>query len=225
MNTLHTGGPELTATTTTQTRTGFRELAEISKIREIRKGAYVFRAQERQEYVYFLLEGRIKVGTHNPSGKEVMKDVVFEDELFGESAIFSPGMSKDFAIAIKPAKVACIPIEVVQKHLRENRHFASEALEFLGKKVLDQQRRLEALIFLDAKARIVDFLKQVASDKGEMIGFEILVRNFALTHQDIAHMTGTSRQTVTMVLNELKDENLIYIDRRNLLIRDMEKLG
>lgn len=225
MNTLHTESPKLTVTTRTPKRTGIRELAEISKIREFRNGAYVFRAQERQEYVYYLLEGRIKVGTLNPSGKEVMKDIVFEDELFGESAIFSPGISKDFALAIKPAKVACIPVEVVHKHLRENLHFASEALEFLGKRVLDQQRRLEALIFLDAKARIMDYLKQIACDKGEMIGFEILVRNFALTHQDIAHMTGTSRQTVTKVLNELKDENLIYIDRRNLLIRDMEKLG
>ncbi|MEO1713645.1 MAG: helix-turn-helix domain-containing protein [Bacteroidota bacterium] len=46
-----------------------------------------------------------------------------------------------------------------------------------------------------------------------------------LTQQDIANITGTSRQTVTSVLNDLKKENLIYFNRRSILIRDMAKLS
>ncbi|HEY4653495.1 MAG TPA: helix-turn-helix domain-containing protein, partial [Cyclobacteriaceae bacterium] len=46
-----------------------------------------------------------------------------------------------------------------------------------------------------------------------------------LTHKDIAALTGTSRQTVTTILNELKDRNLIYFDRRKILIRDLDRLG
>jgi len=45
-----------------------------------------------------------------------------------------------------------------------------------------------------------------------------------LTHKDIAALTGTSRQTVTTVLNELKDKNLINFDRRKILIRDLAQL-
>jgi CRP-like cAMP-binding protein len=46
-----------------------------------------------------------------------------------------------------------------------------------------------------------------------------------LTHKDIAALTGTSRQTVTTILNELKEQNLINFDRRQILIRDLEKLA
>jgi len=46
-----------------------------------------------------------------------------------------------------------------------------------------------------------------------------------LTHQDIANITCTSRQTVTLVLNELRKDNLIYFNRGKILVRDMAKLA
>ena len=64
----------------------------------------------------------------------------------------------------------------------------------------------------------------MAIEKGKKVGFETMFRNY-LTHRDIGSLTGTSRQTVTMVLNELKDKNIINFDRRRFLIRAMEKLA
>ena len=63
----------------------------------------------------------------------------------------------------------------------------------------------------------------MALEKGKKVGYEIMFKNY-LTHKDIASLTGTSRQTVTTVLNDLKDKNLINFDRRRFLIRDMDKL-
>jgi len=51
----------------------------------------------------------------------------------------------------------------------------------------------------------------------------MLVPKF-FTHQEIANLTDTSRQTVTTILNELRAENLIYFDRKRLLVRDVKKL-
>ncbi len=51
----------------------------------------------------------------------------------------------------------------------------------------------------------------------------MLVRNF-LTHQEIANLTATSRQTVTTVLNELRNKNVLTFNRKRMLVRDMEKL-
>jgi CRP-like cAMP-binding protein len=82
---------------------------------------------------------------------------------------------------------------------------------------------METLIFKDAKSRIVDFIKRIADERGVPVGKETLIKT-SLTHQDIAKLTATSRQTVTTTLNELKENNLIYFDRRRILIRDMAAL-
>jgi CRP-like cAMP-binding protein len=82
---------------------------------------------------------------------------------------------------------------------------------------------LESLVFKDSRTRIVEFLVDLANRKGERVGFETVVRKF-LTHQEIANLTATSRQTVTTVLNDLRSKELIKFDRRRLLIRDKERL-
>ena len=69
----------------------------------------------------------------------------------------------------------------------------------------------------------MEFLRDWANEKGKKVGFETMMKNY-LTHKDIASLTGTSRQTVTTILNELKDKNIINFDRRRILVRDMDKL-
>jgi CRP-like cAMP-binding protein len=86
------------------------------------------------------------------------------------------------------------------------------------------ERRIESLVFKDARTRIVDFIRDMAEERGQKVGFETMIKNH-LTHKDIASLTGTSRQTVTTVLNELREENIINFDRRRILIRDMDKLA
>ena len=81
----------------------------------------------------------------------------------------------------------------------------------------------ESLIFKDARARIIDFLKETAIKRGRQVGYEHFFKH-SLTQQDIANITDTSRQTVTLVLNDLRKSNLIYFNRNSFLIRDMNKL-
>ncbi len=63
----------------------------------------------------------------------------------------------------------------------------------------------------------------MVAKRGRQVGYEMLLKH-SLTHQDIANITCTSRQTVTLVLNELRKENLIYFNRGRILVRDMETL-
>jgi CRP/FNR family cyclic AMP-dependent transcriptional regulator len=104
-----------------------------------------------------------------------------------------------------------------------NHELSFKMLKLVGLRLIKLERKLELLVFKDARTRIVEFLKDTASWKGKKVGFETLIPT-KLTHKDIASLTGTSRQTVTTVLNELKDQNLINFDRRRILIRDLEKL-
>jgi CRP-like cAMP-binding protein len=86
------------------------------------------------------------------------------------------------------------------------------------------ENKLESLIFKDARTRIVEFIRETVNTRGQRVGYEMLLRH-SLTHQDIANITCTSRQTVTLVLNDLRKSDLIYFNRGKILVRDMAKLA
>ena len=96
-------------------------------------------------------------------------------------------------------------------------------MKLIGNRAMEMEKRLESLIFKDSRSRIIEFLLDLNDKKGQRVGYEWVVRKF-ITHQEIANLTATSRQTVTSVLNELKGENVLTFDRKRLLIRDLEKL-
>ncbi|MEM9023947.1 MAG: helix-turn-helix domain-containing protein, partial [Bacteroidota bacterium] len=64
---------------------------------------------------------------------------------------------------------------------------------------------------------------ETAQERGRRVGDEWLLKH-QLTHQDIANLTATSRQTVTIVLNELKEKDLIHFDRKSILIHDIDSI-
>jgi CRP-like cAMP-binding protein len=85
------------------------------------------------------------------------------------------------------------------------------------------ERKVRDLVFKDARTRIVDFIREMAQENGKPVGDEILIRH-VFTHQDIANLTASSRQVVTTVLNELREQNLINFERKRILVRDIQKL-
>ena len=110
-----------------------------------------------------------------------------------------------------------------KKLMDTNHQLCFNVINLVGEKLRKAESRIESLIFKDARARIIDFLKDSVEKRGRRVGFEMLVKN-TLTQQDIANITGTSRQTVTSVLNNLRKSDLIYFNRKSILIRDMQKL-
>ena len=96
-------------------------------------------------------------------------------------------------------------------------------MKMMGSKVLEMENRLESLVFKDSRSRIVEFIQELVKKRGQRVGYEWVVRNF-ITHQEIANLTATSRQTVTTVLNELRSADILTFNRKRLLVRDLEKL-
>jgi len=97
-------------------------------------------------------------------------------------------------------------------------------MKLIGSRALKMEKRLESLVFKDSRSRIIEFIVDLNTEKGNRVGYEWVIRNF-ITHQEIANLTATSRQTVTTVLNELKSRDIITFNRKRLLIRDLEVLN
>lgn len=200
-------------------------LHSIASTRTYPKKQYIYYPQEVSKYIYLLQEGRVKIGTYSGDGKEVIKSIVYPGQLFGELGLIGEHHRNDFAKCLNASvKVAVLPIDEVRELMANNMQLNLKVMTQIGNRLRKVERRLEALIFKSARARIVDLLKDMAEERGLKVGYEILLRQF-FSHREIAAMTGTSRQTVTKVFSELKRENLIHTERKNILIRDLENLA
>ena len=82
---------------------------------------------------------------------------------------------------------------------------------------------LYEVITKSARTRLIEFICDMAEERGKKVGTEILIKHH-LTHQDIANLNAISRQKTTAILNDLRDENLINFDRNSFLVRDLAKL-
>lgn len=190
-----------------------------------RKNRFIYKIEDPADYVYFLVKGNIKIGANSLNGKEVIKSIIHPEATFGEMSIFGEETRESFAICIEnDTKILEMSAKDFTELMESYPALANNVIRILSKKLHFAEKRIESLVFKDARERIIDFLKDSAKNFGKQIGYEMLLKH-SLTQQDIANFTGTSRQTVTSVLNDLKKSNQIYFKRRSILIRDMTSLS
>lgn len=198
-------------------------MAETHTFTDFKKDEFIYFPDEKATHIYMIANGRVRIGHYLDDGKEVITAILGTGEIFGELALAGEDQRKDFAQAMDNVTICPLSIDDLKDLMKEDRELSFKLLKLVGLRLMKLERKLELLVFKDARTRIIEFLKDSASWKGKKVGFETMIPT-KLTHKDIAALTGTSRQTVTTILNELKDQNLINFDRRKILIRDLEQL-
>ena len=189
-----------------------------------KKGDYIYLPNEHADKIYFLTEGRVKIGTYGDSGKEITKAILGPGEVFGELSLIGEDKRRDFTYAMEDTVVCVMSVQDMKNMMRDHNALSLFLMKIMGSRMLEMEQRLESLVFKDSRTRIIEFLHELGEKKGQRVGYEMLVRKF-ITHQEIANLTATSRQTVTTVLNELRNANIITFNMKRLLIRDMESLA
>ncbi len=188
------------------------------------KYQFIYRQGDTADYVYLLSKGSVKIGTTHADGREMIKRILHPEAVFGEIGIYSENDYNNFAFSMSNEVVTYrIGIKNFRRLLRKSHALNLNVLSMIGNRLSNTEKRLESLIFKDARARIIDFLRFNAETRGRKVGYETFFKN-NLTQQDIANFTGTSRQTVTSVLNDLRKADLMYFNRSGILIRDMARL-
>ena len=200
------------------------EFIGLATIRKVRKGDYIYSQTTKVSSVYLVKSGSIKLGIHAASGKEMTKAVLVDGDVFGEKAILSQKLNKEYAIARELSEVYEFKSDGVHKLIQQHPRLLMYFVNIIGQRSLIMEKRLESLVFNDSRTRVIDFLLDLAARRGKQVGFETLI-NKVMTHQEVANHTATSRQTVTTLLNELRNENILTFNRRRILIRDLGKLA
>jgi CRP-like cAMP-binding protein len=208
----------------------YEDKLRIEKYVETRsysKNSFIYKMEESSSALFFVASGRVKVANNSNNGKENIKWIIYEGDVFGEMGLLDEecfSERRDYAQTMEDDTTICsISYDNMRLLMRDFPIMQKRLVKKVSRRLKRTEHRLESIMFKDARTRLVDFIKDLARDLGKPVGHEILVKH-RLTHQEIANITAISRQKVTTLLNELKQENLIHLERKSLLIRDMNVL-
>jgi len=94
----------------------------------------------------------------------------------------------------------------------------------MGFRLKRLENRYANLVFKDVRSRLISFLKDWATKEGSNNNNEIILKNY-LTHQDIASLICSTRQTVTALFNDLKEKGALDYSRSEIIIKNMTLLN
>lgn len=193
------------------------KLSLNSPQRSLRRGAYLYMSGDESEQLYVLQSGRIKLSRIQESGREVTLAILEHGEIFGLEWLQGHELRESYAQAMEDSRVIAVSREQVQNLLRERPELGLILLRILSEKLRDTQSIVERLLLKDVKARLASLLLDLARRSGipEENGIRLGTR---ITHQDLANLIGSTRETTTAMLNQFKRSRLIDVRRRQITI-------
>jgi len=198
----------------------FKAYKATHTIDAYKKKDYIYFEEDTSNKVYLIESGKVKIGYYSEEGEEIVKAILTRGELFGETAILGETKREEFAQSIDNCTSICpIGVETMHSLMRDNRTFSFKIYKIIGFKLKKLERRLQLLLFKDTKTRLLEFLEELCTDYGydcEKTGDKVILHPY--TQKDIACLIGTSRPTLNILLNELKEEKVIEFSRKEIRI-------
>jgi CRP-like cAMP-binding protein len=166
----------------------------------------------------------VKIGSFTEEGKQTILTFIEPGELFGELALMGSQEREEYAEAVEKSTVILIPNEAIQQLLLSNPHVSLGITKLFGLRRKRVERRLKYLLFRSNRERLIHLLLELAEQYGRQTegGVELRIK---LSHQDLASIIGSTRETVTVVLGELQSEGRLQLGRRKIILTDMACLA
>lgn len=191
-----------------------------------KKGEFFYFGKETIENLYFIKSGRVKLGVKQNNGEILIKDILQSGDIFGQLNLSNLIQKKEFAQALDDNVAVCYFSakkfgDVVQKMPQ----LAVTYMLQVNRQSAIIENRLSNLIFQDTRKRLLNFLKLLAEKFGEEHCGQQIQINISITHEEVAQMIASTRQTVSTILSQLSSIGSIYYSRKEIIILDKKILA
>ncbi|PWH87182.1 Crp/Fnr family transcriptional regulator [Brumimicrobium oceani] len=205
-----------------------KSLQSLFEVNQYAKNDFLFRQGDPMDNVFFVNSGRVKIIKHSDSEKESIKRILNDGDYYGEHAAIDSTLFVNHTDSAKVMDKNTIVYSIPTAEFKSISVRNQRVYQRLVKNMLTDYRRLdnrlESVMLKKSRNRVIDFIKEMAEDIGKPVGYETLIKH-NLTHQEIASLTGISRQKVTTILNEFKQAGLIHLERNSILVHDSKLLA
>lgn len=200
-----------------------KQIDDLIIMRKYKKGMFVFLEDEPGEALFFIKSGQIKLSKMLETGEEQILQILKADDIFAEVVLFDQGPYPATAEVIEDAKIGMIKSEDVNKLIKRNPEISIKILDVMSKRLRQAQMKIRDLGLKDTRGRTASMLVKLAEEYGKETdkGIEL---ELSLTRKEFSNLIGTSRETITRILSDFKDDNLVEVGRKQIIVLDLTGL-
>jgi CRP-like cAMP-binding protein len=194
------------------------KLAAASTAIDFRRRRFVYRDGETSDALYLIARGRVKLCRSEPeTGREAVIDILPTGTLFGEFALFGLGDRQMCAIAFEQARLLRIPVGDFQAAMAQSRTLYDYTFRLVGQRLARSEQRVADFALDAIPARLEKLLHELSERYGQPGTNGVLI-DLNLPHREIASLVGSTRESVTVRLNDMRRAGMIdFVDRKILV--------
>jgi len=200
-----------------------QEMEKITHMEEVKKRQPLYLPGDPSSNVYLLKKGRVKIANTAPSGKEVTFEILEPGEVFGELEVLENTPRSTSAEALDDTLICAIPRKEFDQYLAMHPNVTVKLTKLIGLRLRKILSRVEDLVFRDVPARLAHLLLGLSKTDGVADKQGIRLRA-KLTHQEMANLIGCSRETVSTIIGQFRDQRFLQIDGRTIIILNEKEL-
>ena len=198
------------------TKNEFEKVRSKLILKEYHKNQVILHEEETGEYMYIIVQGKVKISRVAKEGKEIILSMHGAGEFFGEMALIDGKTIPATVSAMENSLVALISRDDFFLLLYAQNKILRNLLQILCTRLREAWKLIHILNFNDASQRVKMLFLTLSEVHGEKTASGTMLK-IKLTHQDIADMVGLTRETVTRVLDKLKRDGEITISKNKLV--------
>jgi CRP/FNR family transcriptional regulator len=186
------------------------QIKDKLSLKKYKKHEVILFEEDTTEYMYIILNGKIKVTQSTEDGKEILLAMHHSGEFFGEMSLIDGKTSPATVVAMEDSSVAIISRKEFFTLIRTQMKILDNLLLILCSRLRDAWEKIQLLNLKNASQRIKILFLMLSDRYGEKTD-EGITLNIKLTHQEIAEMTGMTRETVTRMLDKWQKDGEIKV--------------
>ncbi|HZH30502.1 MAG TPA: Crp/Fnr family transcriptional regulator [Pyrinomonadaceae bacterium] len=194
------------------------KLAAAATAIDFRRRRFVYRDGDTSDSLYLIARGRVKLCRSEPeTGREAVIDILPTGTLFGEFALFGLGDRQMCAIAFEQARLLRISVGDFQEAMTQSRTLYDYTFRLVGQRLARSEQRVADFALDAIPARLEKLLHELSARYGQPSSDGVLI-DLNLPHREIASLVGSTRESITVRLNDMRRAGMIdFVDRKILI--------
>ncbi|SFL85337.1 Crp/Fnr family transcriptional regulator [Halanaerobium salsuginis] len=203
------------------------ELKLIEKIafeKNYQKGEYIFFEGDPGNKFFIIKSGQVKLTKMIADGSEQILNIFSDNDIIAEIVAFDKGNYPASAITITETTMIVFAQTELENLILKYPNIAIKLLREMSGRLRRAQKNVRDLALKDSSAKVAELLLFLSQKYGLKNDKDQISLDIALTQQELASMIGSSRETVSRILNQFENKGLIKTSRKKILIYQLEKL-